>query len=126
MREPGVRVRLISFAHSFQRAGFPILHKHLTHDTWRGLLVPHTRPFTHVIAFFNELALTEDKLRELDAGSRELCKCENDPTGCDSRDMRAGSENPAVKALNCQYSISAEVGTPPGAAGRLCAALFSM
>jgi hypothetical protein len=79
----------ISFAHTFNDAKAEdkhktqyfemFAHRAIYHDGWRAVCPFPGTSFTEAKAFFGQLALTEDKLRELDAKGWELYHVAEDP-----------------------------------------------
>jgi arylsulfatase A-like enzyme len=79
----------VSFAHTFDNATAPSKHdtqyfemfghRSIYHDGWRAVCPFPGPSFTEAKAGFGELALTEDKLRELDAKGWELYNLKDDP-----------------------------------------------
>lgn len=80
----------LSFAHVFKDAKAEgrhktqyfemFAHRAIYHDGWRAVCPFPGPSFTEAKAFFGQLALTEDKLRELDAHGWELYNLADDPT----------------------------------------------
>jgi len=80
----------ISLAHTFNDAKAEdrhktqyfemFAHRAIYHDSWRAVCPFPGPSFTEAKAFFGQLELTEDKLRELDAKGWELYNLNNDPT----------------------------------------------
>ena len=75
----------VSFAHTFNDKNAPtqyfemFAHRAIYHDGWRAVCPFPGASFTEAKAFFGELTLTEDKLRELDAKGWELYNLIDDP-----------------------------------------------
>src|SRR5882724_785191 len=79
----------VSFAHTFDDAKAPSRHRTqyfemfghraLYHDGWRAVCPFPGTSFTEAKASFGQLALSEDKLRELDAKGWELYNLADDP-----------------------------------------------
>jgi arylsulfatase A-like enzyme len=79
----------VSFAHTFDAPKAPskhhtqyfemFAHRAIYHDGWRAVCPFPGTSFTEAKAFFGQLALTEDKLRELDAKGWELYNVVVDP-----------------------------------------------
>jgi arylsulfatase A-like enzyme len=79
----------VSFAHTFNDGKAPskhhtqyfemFAHRAMYHDGWRAVCPFPGTSFTEAHAFFGELTLTEDKLRELDAIGWELYNVIDDP-----------------------------------------------
>jgi arylsulfatase len=79
----------VSFAHTFNDAKAPsrhhtqyfemFAHRAIYHDGWRAVCPFPGTSFTEAKAFFGQLTLTEDKLRELDAKGWELYNVMEDP-----------------------------------------------
>jgi arylsulfatase len=80
----------VSFAPTFDDANAPsehhtqyfemFAHRAIYHDGWRAVCPFPGPSFTEAKAFFGELTLTEDKLREIDAKGWELYNLADDPT----------------------------------------------
>jgi arylsulfatase A-like enzyme len=79
----------LSFAHTFNDANAPsnhhtqyfemFAHRAIYHDGWRAVCPFPGTSFTEAKASFGQLALSEDKLRELDASGWELYNLMDDP-----------------------------------------------
>jgi arylsulfatase len=79
----------VSFAHTFNDGKAPskhhtqyfemFAHRAIYNDGWRAVCPFPGTSFTEAHAFFGELTLTEDKLRELDATGWELYNVIDDP-----------------------------------------------
>jgi arylsulfatase len=79
----------LSFAHTFNDANAPsnhhtqyfemFAHRAIYHDGWRAVCPFPGTSFTEAKASFGQLALSEDKLRELDASGWELYNLVDDP-----------------------------------------------
>jgi len=79
----------VSFAHTFNDANAPskhhtqyfemFAHRSIYNDGWRAVCPFPGTSFTEGKAFFGQLTLTEDKLRELDASGWELYNVIDDP-----------------------------------------------
>jgi arylsulfatase A-like enzyme len=79
----------VSFAHTFDDGKAPsqhhtqyfemFAHRAIYHDGWRAVCPFPGPSFTEAKAFFGQLELTEDKLRELDAKGWELYNLADDP-----------------------------------------------
>ena len=79
----------VSFAHTFDDAKVPsehhtqyfemFAHRAIYHDGWRAVCPFPGTSFTEAKAFFGQLPLTEEKLRELDAKGWELYNIVDDP-----------------------------------------------
>ncbi len=79
----------VSFAHTFNEANAAskhhtqyfemFAHRSIYHDGWRAVCPFPGDSFTEAKAFFGQLELTEDKLRELDATGWQLYNVIDDP-----------------------------------------------
>jgi arylsulfatase A-like enzyme len=80
----------VSFLHTFDDREAPskhhtqyfemFAHRALYHDGWRAVCPFPGPSFTEAAAFFGQLELTEDRLRELDARGWELYNLHDDPS----------------------------------------------
>ncbi|MGH7005690.1 MAG: sulfatase-like hydrolase/transferase, partial [Alphaproteobacteria bacterium] len=80
----------VSFAHTFSDAKAEskhrtqyfemFAHRSIYHDGWRAVCPLPGPSFTEAGAFFGQITLTEEKLRELDAKGWELYNLADDPT----------------------------------------------
>ena len=101
----------VSFAHTFDDAKAPsehhtqyfemFAHRAIYHDGWRAVCPFPGDSFIEAKASFGQLALTEDKLRELDATGWELYNLVDDPT--ETNNLAAANRAKLIEMIALWY-----------------------
>jgi arylsulfatase A-like enzyme len=102
----------ISFAHTFKDAKAEsnhhtqyfemFAHRSIYHDGWRAVCPFPGPSFTEAKAFFGQLPLTEEKLRELDAKGWELYNLEEDPA--ETKSLADTNRDKLIEMIALWYS----------------------
>jgi arylsulfatase A-like enzyme len=102
----------VSFAHTFNDAKAPgrhhtqyfemFAHRAIYHDGWRAVCPFPGTSFSEAKAFFGQLDLTEDKLRELDATGWELYNVADDPA--ETKNLAASNRTKLIEMIALWYA----------------------
>ena len=102
----------VSFAHTFDDARVKtkhhtqyfemFAHRSIYHDGWRAVCPFPGQSFVEAKAFFGQLTLTEEKLRELDAKGWELYNVEDDPA--ETRDLATTQRDKLIEMIALWYT----------------------
>jgi arylsulfatase len=111
----------VSFAHTFDDDAAPskhhtqyfemFAHRSIYHDGWRAVCPFPGPSFAEARAGFGELALTEDKLRHLDATGWELYNVDADPA--ETRNLATQERPTLIEMIALWYSEAGKYGAFP-------------